>query len=111
MRSGFLLTQVNLKNEFRLSPSRSVADVYGSPGQFIGVFLPQIFLIAGLIVFFLLVAGGFRIIGGAGDPKSIEAGKKTITGALIGFTVIFTAYWIIQLVETVTGVRIFNSGL
>lgn len=102
---------LDLQQSYKLNETQSVAEVFGSPGALISKFLPQAYLFAGLIMFGLLVTGGFRIIMGAGDPKSIEEGKKTMTNALVGFGVIFTSYWVIQIIETVFGVKIFSSGL
>jgi hypothetical protein len=54
------------------------------------------FIAAGILLLFYLILGGFSILTSGGNPKNIEAGKNKITYALIGFLVIFTAYWLIQ---------------
>ena len=105
------LAQVNLKDQFLLAPGKPVATTYSTPAALISVILPQVYLFSGLILLVLLVVGGFRIITGAGDPKTIESGKKTVISAMVGFAVIFVSYWIIQIVQIVTGVQIFNSNL
>jgi len=33
--------------------------------------------------------------------------RQIITTGLIGFIVVFAAYWLVQIVETLTGVEIF----
>ena len=61
--------------------------------------------IAGVILLFMLIGGGIAMIAGAGksDPKTVEMGKKAATSALIGFVVVFSAFWIVKLIETITG--------
>ena len=50
------------------------------------------------------------MIAGAGksDPKTVETGKKAATSALIGFIVVFSAYWIVKLIETITGLSLIS---
>lgn len=66
--------------------------------------------IAGIILLFLLIGGGIGMIAGAGksDPKTMEAGKKAATSALIGFIVVFSAYWIVKLIESITGLYLIS---
>lgn len=89
----------------------SVASTYGTLSAFLNLLLPLVFVIAGIILFFLLMAGGFGIIASGGNAKSVEQGKGQVTGAVIGFLVIFAAYWIIQIIQAITGVPILNSPL
>lgn len=51
------------------------------------------------------------IIRGAGndDPKAVGQGKEAITSALIGFGIIFVAYWIIRLIELITATNFITS--
>lgn len=66
--------------------------------------------IAGVILLFILVMGGLGMIMGAGNdnPEKIEKGKNAATSALIGFIVVFMAYWIVKLIESITGLDLFG---
>ena len=66
------------------------------------------FSVAGIILLFLFVAGGIGIIASAGsdNPEGIEKGKKAIGAAITGFIVVFAAYWIVKLIEIITGITI-----
>lgn len=103
--------QVNIGEAFKLKPGQGIADAehLQSVGGLITAILPNIFVLAGIILLFLLIFGGVAIILGAGkgNEERIQQGKQTITSALIGFLVVFAAYWIIQIVEIVTGIPIF----
>src|SRR3990167_6262199 len=61
--------------------------------------LPIVFSIAGLILFAMLIMGGFSYLTSMGDPKKAEAGKQKITNALIGILIIFIAFWVVQLLN------------
>lgn len=91
----------------------SIKDFYpdfSSFGAFISSVLPNVYVIAGIILVFLLIFGGFAYIMNAGkqDKEGIQKGKNAITAALIGFGLIFGSWWIIQIVEVITGVDILK---
>lgn len=74
----------------------------------ISAILPNIFVIAGLLLLFYAVFGGLKIIMGSGDSKGTEQGKEAITRAVIGFLIIFASYWIVQIIEVLTGISILG---
>ena len=51
------------------------------------------------------------MIAGAGqdNPERAAKGKQAATSALIGFIIIFAAYWIIRLIEIITGVAFITA--
>jgi hypothetical protein len=102
-----LLTQVDLKKEYTLDGKTPVATYYGTPAALLKVIVPNMFIAAGLIVFALLVFGGFSIIFSGGETKKYEEGTKAIMSAGIGFAIVITAYWVIQIIELFTGLKIF----
>ena len=67
-----------------------------------------VFPIAGLILFVMLLLGGFQMLTGAANSKSIDEGKQKITSAIVGFIILFAAYWIAQLLELIFGIRILS---
>jgi len=79
-----------------------------SVGSIINSFLPTVMSVAGLILFGMLVAGGFTMLAGAADKESQEKGKKQITSALVGFLVIFLAYWIAQILQVIFKINILS---
>lgn len=102
---------IDLREVFLLNPQETVAENFGTPAQLINVIVPNLFIIAGIILFFLLLFGGFSIITSQGDPKATEKGSQAIVGALVGFLIVIASYWLIQIIEVVTGVQILNSGI
>jgi hypothetical protein len=79
-----------------------------TPGSIIGRAYQYIFPIAGLILFVMIVWGGFEMLSGAASAKAKDAGKQRVTAAIGGFLLLFSTYWIVQIVEAVFGVTILK---
>jgi hypothetical protein len=77
-------------------------------GSILSRALTYVFFLAGLILLFMLIAGGFQMMTAAGDPEQLKAGQSKAVSALIGFIIIFIAYWAMQLVQTVLGFQILS---
>lgn len=97
---------VNLGQEY------GVSTKFSSFGSFLSTIIFNIYGLAGIILLFLLIFGGASVIIGAGggDSDKTQKGAKAIGGAVVGFVIIFAAYWIVQIIETITGVKIFNPN-
>lgn len=70
--------------------------------------LPILFSIAGVILLLYLLWGGFDYLTSMGDPKKAESGRGKITNAIIGFIIIFAAYWLVQLVDYIFKLRVYT---
>ena len=95
---------MNINTYFK-SPFSDVTKISG----LVTTFLNIVFMLAGLILLFFFIMGGIRMISSAGsdDAQAAENAKKTITSAVIGFVVVFTAYWIVKLIGQITGTQLF----
>jgi len=89
------------------------AQKFETVGELVSVLLPNVYILAGILFFILLIAGGLGIIIGAGgnDPQKVGQGQKAVVAALLGFLIIFSSYFIIQIIEVITGIKIFGSTL
>lgn len=74
----------------------------------VNVSLPYLFLIAGIILLGYLIWGGYDYLTSMGDPKKAEMGKAKITHAVIGFIIIFVSYWLVQIVDFVFQLGVYN---
>ena len=72
-------------------------------GNIITAFLWYLFPIAGLILLLYLIYGGYKLLTSAGNPKNAEAARHIMTQAVIGFIIIFLAFWIVQIVGRILG--------
>jgi uncharacterized membrane protein len=103
------LIAVNLKDSFfGENAIGDYANADGGFGQLISAILPTTLVIAAFILFIYMIVGGFMIISSSGDAKKADEGKQALTNAIIGFVIIFTSYWIIQIIEIITGISIVN---
>ncbi len=83
------------------------AENFNQIGPLVSVIVKNAFMLAGVITLVLIVLGGFGIIASAGgDTKRLDQGKKTITGAVVGLLVIVGSFWIVQIIETLTGLTL-----
>lgn len=101
-----MLADVSIENSFlgAGSSASSLTDI----GALASRTIQLSFSAAGIILLFLFVAGGIGIIASAGsdNPEGVEKGKKAISAALTGFIVVFASYWIVKLIEIITGITI-----
>ena len=79
---------------------------FETPGAFITSAFPLLFGFAGLILFVMLIWGSMEILMAAANPKMAESGKKRITNAVIGFFLLFSSFWIAQIITTIFGLDI-----
>lgn len=102
-----LLSDVSIANEFYTGQPAGVRNLTSSPGSFISAVLPNIMILAGVIFFGLILIGGFGMVIGAGkesSPQAAAKSKSAVTYGVIGFLLVISAYFILQIVSTLTGV-------
>jgi hypothetical protein len=63
-----------------------------------------ILTITGIVLTLMLLKGGFGFLTSMGDAKKMESARQDITNALIGFIIVFTAYWIVQALGITFGI-------
>lgn len=82
-----------------------------SPGKFITALLPNTIVVAAAIFFFLIIGAGFSLIVGAGQnksPQDIAKAKAALTWGVIGFLLVVSAYFILQMISFVVGVNLLS---
>lgn len=105
---------VSIGDEFKIGGDKGIAQAgsaFQTIGGFVSAVLPNVFIISGIILLLLLLFGGLTTIINADNPEAQDKGKQAITSALIGFLIIFASYWIIQIIQVLTGVNILKSTL
>ena len=83
---------------------KEAADV----GPFISQLLQYALILGGLILLAMIISAGFTILTSAGDPKKVDAGKATLTHAAVGFLILFTTYWLAQILQVVFNLPILS---
>jgi len=74
----------------------------------ISVVITLLIAVVSLTFFFMLIMGGLKWISSGGDEKKLAAARGQITNALIGLVIVFSAWAIISLIQTVFGVNILQ---
>lgn len=102
----------NIGEEFWLKPNAGITqkDAYQSIGSLISAILPNVYILAGIIAFVLVLVSGlmFIINAGKGESEAAQKSQQALVASLAGLLIIFLSYWIIQIIEAVTGIKIFN---
>ena len=62
--------------------------------------------LSGIVLFIMLIIGGFGYLTSGGNPKAAEGAKKTITYAIIGLVFIVLALLVMRFIEDFTGVNV-----
>lgn len=78
-------------------------------GDIVSEAIPYVFLFAGIALLLMLISAGFTLLTSAGDAKKLDSGKQKLTYALVGFLLIFVAFWIVQLAGIIFGIEEINT--
>lgn len=95
---------VTINPQFRVTNESTAASKVGG---IISMIMPYLFVIAGLLLLFYLIYGGFHMMIAANDEKGLAEAKGKITNALVGFMLLFVAYWLVQILGHIFGIAIF----
>lgn len=80
-------------------------------GEYISPLLRASIILAGVIAFLLFVGGGITMIASAGNPQQQGKGREAITAGVIGLILVVSAYWIVQIIEVLTGLNLLNPSI
>lgn len=94
--------EIPLGEKLILKDGTPVKDVFNSTDDMLNLIVKVLFVGAGLVLFFMVIIAGFAMIQGGG--KDNEKAKTTMTSAIVGFIIMFAAYWIMQIIQLLTGI-------
>jgi hypothetical protein len=76
-------------------PPAKLSDIETYFGNIVKVALE----FAGIVLFIMLIVGGFNYITAGGNPQQAEAAKKTITYAIFGIVLLAMSFLILKLIS------------
>jgi len=83
--------------------------------EFFSTFIPRavglIFVVGGILFFFMFVVGAIQWITSGGDKTALEGARGKITNALIGIILLLVSFAIIRLIQTFFGVDILELDI
>jgi len=62
-----------------------------------------------LVFFFMLIFGGLKWVMAGGDEKKVGEARGQITNALVGLVIVFAAFAIMKLIETIFGIKLLGG--
>ncbi len=103
-----LLAQVNIAKDLPLGTGDNILSKYPDAASLVNVILRNSIVFAGILATCFLIYGGVTYIMGAGteDPKELQKAKTTITEAVIGLLIVISVYFILQIIQVLTGAKI-----
>lgn len=88
-------------------PSCGTADTpanIGCIGLMINSVIHAGMALIGVTTVILIIYSGIKFITSGGDAKQLESARKTLTYAIIGLVIVVSAFMIVNLIATITGV-------
>ena len=73
----------------------------------VNIILQFVYPFAAIVLFFQIVWGGYDLLLSQGSPERIEAGKKRITFALLGFIFLVLSFLAVRFISRVFGLADF----
>jgi len=95
--SSMLQAQTNIGTEFG---KNFTGGAPSSIGNVVSGALPQIYVIALVVVLIYLIWGAYRYMMSGGDAKAVAAARAHLTWSELGMIFIFLAFGIYQLVNS-----------
>lgn len=95
---------LDLGSTLTLGDSRPVRDVLSKPADLVNLIVPNLFVFGGIILMIMIIMAGYKFI--ANGEKGLQEAQEIAGNALLGFIIMFAAYWIVQIIKIITGADI-----
>lgn len=82
----------------------AVNSIYTNPTVLVNTIISTLYVAGGIIFFFMIIYSGFKFI--SAGTKGKDEAKTIITTAVGGLVIMFVAYWIVKIIEVVTGTKL-----
>ncbi len=96
----YLAQQININGQQIKGPLVGINDLGGLVSRVVNIFLIPL---AGIILFIVLLWGGYDFIISRGNPEKVKSARAKITTSLIGFVLLVVSYLIVRLLSEVFG--------
>jgi len=102
--SSLIAQGVDLGASLTLGDGRAVKDVYKTPADLVNLIVPNMFVLGGVVIMGMTILAGFKYMGGG--TKGTQEAYEIFKNAVIGFVIMFAAYWVVQIIKILTGADI-----
>ena len=88
----------------RLSDDTPIKNVYSQPAFLVNLIVRNLMILGGMMVLVLAIIVGYKYL--TGGKKALQDINQIALWGLVGFLIMFGAYWIVQLIKLITGADI-----
>jgi len=97
--------QVNLNGVGIKGPLEGYnTEGYNTIGDIINNLVPFVISIGGVLLFFILMWGGYDYVTSQGTPEKIKSANAKITAAIVGFILLVLSFLITRVISYIFGV-------
>ncbi len=82
----------------------AVQDVFGTVSSIVDLIVRYLFIAGGILFFVLILISGYRLIFLGDKQKAVSSVRTNLTIGVVGLMIMFGAFWILEIIETLTGV-------
>ncbi len=85
-----------------------VKNRYSSVGAVVNLIIRYLFLAGGVVFFVLILISGYKLVFLGDKQKALSDVKKNLTTGVLGLLIMFAVFWIIKIIEALTGLSILG---
>lgn len=110
MKNQFLSQSVNLGGQTIEGPLKikdSAGNIIANPklGDIVGRVLQFMLPLAGVLLLFVLIWGGYDFMMSQGNAEKIKSAQAKITTGIIGFGLLVISYLLVRLIAAIFGLQ------
>jgi hypothetical protein len=95
---------IDLTNYLVLSNGKKVSEAFKTPADMINLLVSNAFIAAGIYIMVLIIMGAHKFL--QDETKGKQEAQTLWTQAGTGLITMFGAFWVVQIVQFVTGSKI-----
>lgn len=102
---------IDIKKNIKIGNTDASVITDLKPSSFVTTAINLLLGSAGIISFFMLLWGGVQWILAGGDKEGTEKARKRITAALVGLAIVFSAYALLFIIQSLFGIELLQVNL
>ncbi|KKP72875.1 MAG: hypothetical protein UR68_C0011G0010 [Candidatus Roizmanbacteria bacterium GW2011_GWA2_35_19] len=99
MNTKFLAQSINLGGSTIEGPLKDIDTLGDLVTKMLGFIMP----LAGVVLLFVLIAGGYDFMMSQGNPEKIKSAQAKITTGIIGFFILAASFLIVRVISAIFG--------
>lgn len=105
---SLIAQKIKLPGDIEIEGPPEIETAFGGEvtiASIISRLLPVILAFAGIILFIMLLWGGYDLMFSGGDPQKAQSARQKVTAAIIGFVIVFSAFILTQALNFMLGLN------